>query len=257
MRLALVSLIALTAAAGVAVAQPQPPAPPPAASDTPPASSASTPAPAAAPEAAPPAPAGAPATAPAPAASDRPPASSASTPAPATAETPAPEAQAPPAPPSPPTDPTAISVLAVLQNVCIPGANGGNFDQLAKAAGYRKSGDNWSLRQRDFTLTVENPGSNPTQCHVDLSHPVDPQAPGRPIVVALHGWAAFGNGWTLYRNDKNVQGGIEYTTRSWTHSGDGKTESLVFTTRRHSDGTPMQRSADTSELIYGVIKDSR
>jgi hypothetical protein len=31
----------------------------------------------------------------------------------------------------------------------------------------------------------------------------------------------------------------------------------VFTTRRHSDGTPMQRSADTSELIYGVIKDSR
>ncbi|MFI4935493.1 MAG: hypothetical protein ACHP7N_12790, partial [Caulobacterales bacterium] len=156
---------------------------------------------------------------------------------------------------APPTDPAAIGVLSVLQSVCIPAVNGGNLAALAKAAGYRKSGDTWSMRQHDYTLTIESPGTNPTQCHVDVTHMVDQEAPGRPIIVALHDWAFVERGWSLYRNDKNVQAGTEYTTRSWEHDGDnGQTESVVFTTRRHPDGTPMQRGTDTSELIYGVAK---
>jgi len=68
--------------------------------------------------------------------------------------------------------PTAVALLSILQKVCIPSANGGNFQQLAKSYGLRKSGDsNWTLRQKDFTLIVEDPGSNPTQCHVDVTHP--------------------------------------------------------------------------------------
>jgi len=143
-------------------------------------------------------------------------------------------------------------VLAVLQNVCIPAAAGGNLPNLAKAAGYRKSGDNWQLRQRDFTLTIQDPGSNPNQCHVDITHVADQEAPGRQIVVALHNWAAFSNGWSLYRNDKNVAGESQYTTRSWQKDADGKLQSLVFLTIRHADGTPMKSGTDTSQLIYGI-----
>ena len=253
MRLALVSLIALTAAAANAVAQPAtttPAAPAPAASppaSPPPASPPAPPAPAS-PTTPPPA-----ATAPmSPPAPTTPPTAAPETPPPA-AE--APVAEAPPAPPPPPTDPTAIAVLSVLTNVCIPAANGGNLAQLAKTAGFRKTSDTWTLRQSAYTVVIESPGTNPNQCHMDITHPVDLEAPGRPIVVALHNWAEFANGWTLYRNDKSVQAGFEYTTRSWQKDADGKAEALAFTTQRHPDGTPMQRSNDTSQLIYSQNKD--
>ncbi len=231
MRLALVSLIALAAAspalaqsttapAGAAPAATTPPAPP-----APPAAAPAAPAPAdaAAPTTLPPLP-----------------------------DTPAPP---PPPPPPPPTDPTAIAVLSVLTNVCIPAANGGNLPQLAKTAGFRKSGDDYTLRNRTYTMLIENPGTNPNQCHVDVTHPVDLEAPGRFIVEALHNWAVFGNAWSLYRNDKSVQEGLEYTTRSWQRDQDGKSESLVFTTHRRPDGTPMEGSSDASQMIYGQMKD--
>ena len=143
----------------------------------------------------------------------------------------------------------------MLQHVCIPAANGGNFSQLAKAAGYRKNSDNnWTMRSRDYSITVDDPGSNPTQCHVDVTHPLDLESPGRPIVVALNDWAGIENGWSLYRNDKNVQEGVQFTTRSWQHTTDDKEESLVFTTKRKPDGTPLRGGVDTSEMIYGVQK---
>jgi hypothetical protein len=242
MRLALVSLIALTATAATAVAQPASPPPP------------------AAPAA------GAPAASPAPAAAGAP----ASTAASATPDASAPpagpttlpplpdEPQAPvmPAtPPPPPTDPTAIAVLSVLTNVCIPAANGGDTGQLAKANGFRKTSDTWTLRQSAYTLVVENPGTNPNQCHVDVTHAAIPDAPGREIVVALHNWAELTNGWSLYRNDKSVQAGAEYTTRSWQKDTNGKSEGLAFITTRKADGTPTQRTNDTSQLIYSQTKD--
>jgi hypothetical protein len=65
----------------------------------------------------------------------------------------------------------------------------------------------------------------------------------------------FGNAWSLYRNDKSVQEGLEYTTRSWQRDQDGKSESLVFTTHRRPDGTPMEGSSDASQMIYGQMKD--
>jgi len=227
MRLALVSLIALSAGASAYAQTGTPASPPPAPSAAPAATTAPAPP-------APPA-----ATAPEP---------GATTPPAAAPEPPPP----PPPPPSPPTDPTAIAVLDALQKVCIPAANGGNLAQLAKADGYRKSGDNWTMRQRDFTLSIEPPGTNANQCHVDLTHPVDMESPGKPIIIALNDWAGIINGWSLYRNDKSVQEGMQYTTRSWQHASDTKEESLVFTTRRKPDGTPTHSDHDESQLIYGV-----
>jgi hypothetical protein len=240
-----------TPAAATPAAPAAAPTPAPvAAAPTPPAAATPAPSPAPAP------PAATATTAPAtdaPAAPTTPPAPGATPPAAVAAEAP-PAAPTPPPPPAPPTDPTAIAVLAVLQKVCIPAANGGNFMQLAKGYGLRKNGDNnWVLKQRDFTLLVEDPGSNPTQCHVDVTHPLDADSPGKPIVVALNDWAAVENGWSLYRNDKSVQAGMLVTTRSWTLDWNGKAQGLVFTNMRKPDGTPLHNGVDTSQVIYSVL----
>jgi hypothetical protein len=83
---------------------------------------------------------------------------------------------------------------------------------------------------------------------------VDLEAPGRPIIVAFNDWAAVEHGWSLYRNDKNVQGNTQFTTRSWQLDWNGQEQSLVFTTMRKPDGTPMKGNTDTSQMIYGVLK---
>ena len=155
-----------------------------------------------------------------------------------------------------PTDPAAIALLDVLQKVCVPVTTGGNFTQIVKSYGLRKQGDygGWALKQKDFTLTVEEPGSNPNQCHVDVTHPADLEAPGRPIIVAFNDWAAVEHGWSLYRNDKNVQGTTQFTTRSWQLDWNGQEQSLVFTTMRKADGSPMKGATDTSQMIYEVVK---
>ncbi len=177
-------------------------------------------------------------------------------PPPALTQTPAPPVPLPPtppvAPPAPPTDPAAIGVLNALDAICVPLVNGGKIAQLAKAAGFKKSGDNYVMKQKTYQLTLLAQGSNPNQCHVDIVHPIDPVAPAAPIVVALHDWAAVTRNWSLYRNDKNVLGSQEFTTRSWEHDEDGKHLALVLTTKRKADGSPAQRNADTSEMIYGI-----
>ena len=162
--------------------------------------------------------------------------------------------EAPPAPPPPPTDPTAISLLKTLDTVCIPMVGGGNLAKLAKAAGYRKAGDNWNYKQPGFQFTVLPPGSNPNTCQVELVHPVDQAEPAKPLVVALHNWSVMLRGWSLDRNDKHTSDGQEFITRSWVHDADGKHEALVLTTIRKADDSPSSRNGDTSEMFYSVTK---
>jgi len=231
MRLMLATLIAAVGAAPLALAQTPPPATPPAT------------APAAAPPAATPPVASPPAAAP-----------EATLPA---AATPAPEAAppAPPPPPAPPTDPVAIAILDTLQNVCIPAVEGGDLAKLAKADGYRKNGDGaFVLGRQGYKFTILPPGSNPTQCHVDMVHPIYPEAPAAAIVVALHNWSAVERNWSLYRNDKNVEGNQQLTTRSWEHDDPGKHEAMFITTYRHADGSPMGHSSDNSTVVYSEDK---
>jgi len=172
-------------------------------------------------------------------------------------ETPtAPPAPAPETPPAPPTDPAAIALLKALEDVCVPSAAHGDKDigKAAKAAGYRKAGDNWVYKQPTFQFTLLAAGSNPNICQVELTHPVDLDEPAKPLVVALHNWAVFGHGWNLVSNYKHPEGGDLYITRSWEHAGDGGNEALVLTTTRKADGTPEGRNADTSTLIYSFTK---
>jgi hypothetical protein len=229
MRLALASLIAVAGLSPLAMAQTQPEAAPPPAMTAPPP---------------PPAPA---VMAPAPttptnlAPGEAPP-----------PPLPAPAPEAPPAPPPPPTDPAAVALLATLENVCVPSATHGDKDlgKAAKAAGYRKSGDNWIYRGAGFQFTLLPPGSNPNDCQVQITHPVDVAEPAKLLVVALHDWATFGHGWALVSNYKHTDGDQQYITRSWEHAADGRAEALVLTTVRKADGSPMGRGADTSTMIY-------
>jgi hypothetical protein len=252
MRLALASLIAITGLTPPAFAQTAPTAPstttpsaPPPATPTPPA----TPVPSMAMPGAPSTPQATPTTAP-PAAATPGATTTPSTPGAAPATPPV--AEAPPAPPTPPTDPAAIGLLSALDTICVPVVSSGDLAKLAKAAGFRKSGDNYVYKQKTYQLTVLALGSNPHQCHVDIVHPIDPEAPAKPIVIALHNWAAVTRGYSLYRNDKNVLGSQEFTTRSWENDENGQHQALVITTIRKADGTPSQRAADTSEMIYSV-----
>jgi hypothetical protein len=166
----------------------------------------------------------------------------------------APAPEAPPTPPGPPTDPTAIALLNTLEKVCIPAVSSGDLPKVAKAAGFRKAGDNWAYKQPGYQFTVLAPGSNPNTCQVELVHPVDQAEPAKPLIVALHNWATFGHGWTLDRNDKHTADGQEFITRSWVHDGDGKHEALVLTTIRKADDSPSSRNGDTSEMFYSETK---
>lgn len=161
---------------------------------------------------------------------------------------------APDAPPAPPTDPAAIELLDTLQSVCIPAVNHGDLAKLAKAAGFRKAGDNFLVKRPGFQFTVLAPGSNPTTCQVELLHPVDQAEPAKPLVVALHNWAAIAHGFALDRNDKHTEDGQEFITRSWVLNKDGVHQALVLTTIRKANDTPSDRNGDTSEMFYTAVK---
>jgi hypothetical protein len=137
----------------------------------------------------------------------------------------------------------------VLEKMCIPAASGGDWNALAKANGFKKSGEAWVLKGPTAQFKVNPPGSNPNSCIVDIVHPVDPAA---PVIVALHNWATYGHGYTLYQNGKNVAGGAEFTIRSWENTEDGKAYALVFTTTRKADGSPSKGTQDTSQMIFSV-----
>jgi len=141
----------------------------------------------------------------------------------------------------------------VLEKVCVPATEGGDWNALTKAMGMKKSSSDgsWTLKGQGYSFKVNAPGSNPNQCIVDILHPVNPDA---PLVVALHNWATYGHGYSLLRNDKNVSNGVEFTTRSWENSVDGKGYALVFSTTRKADGSPMKGSSDTSQMIYSETK---
>jgi hypothetical protein len=236
MRATLVSLIALSLAAPAAFAQMTPD---PSAPAAPPATAPMTPPPATSYTTSPPPAPGLP-TSPTPAPDVTP-----------TAPAPVAAAAPPPSPPPAPTDPVAIALISTLESVCVPVVSGGSMDKLTKAAGYRKSGDNYVMHGKGFQLTVLAPGSNPGTCHVDIVSPVDPEAPAKPLVVALHNWAAVTRGYTLYRNDKNVSGSQELTTRSWELADGGKNQALVLTTFRKADGTPAN-GRETSEMLFSA-----
>jgi hypothetical protein len=234
MRNALVSLIAAGAAAAVSVsafAQESTPAVPPVPTETP-----AAPADQAAPQAEP-------STAAVPAVE---------TPAPVAEVPPAPIVEAPPPPPpapAVPTDPAAIRTLSVLENVCKPQVEGGDFLALTKSMGFKKKREVQTLAfAKPGTITVSPPGSNKNVCLIEIEHAIGSD---KALTVAVHDWAVA-RGFSLYRNDEFTTD-LKRHTRSWEVTrADGKAEALVLITSHKPDGSPLARNADKSTLMYSV-----
>ncbi len=169
---------------------------------------------------------------------------------PAADQAPSAEAPAPPAPPPVPTDVTSLAVLDVLTRLCAESVRGGDLNQLAPAAGFKKRRDLWvKTYTKGYTITVAPPGTNPQVCNVTVDHPVNGVT---PVIVDLHNWA-MGKGWELIRNDKVVTD-MERTTRSWEMRGDNELEAVVLVTVRKPNGAPMSGKADRTELLYSLYK---
>ncbi len=163
-------------------------------------------------------------------------------PAPPTAPA-APAVAAAPTPPAAPTDPVAVQLLNVLTQICPSATTGGNLEQLARAAGYRRNRDVYVLRQPTFQISVRM--IDPRTCEATAEYPAAAAgAPDaiNPTIVALHEWATA-NGYTLrdpFRNESDLRRDI----RSWL----GPSSAILLVTEKRLDGTPVLRNRDRSRL---------
>lgn len=222
MRLALASLIAL-GVVSTAVAQEQP-AP-----------------------AAPEAPAGAPAAAPADQAAPVVPAPAAGTPEAAAAAV-APEPVRPP----PPTDPVSLKILGVLDTVCKPSVVGGDFNALAKAAGFKKKRDMWTMDLgKPYSIVLDNPGSNKNVCTLNIQHAQGADQ-AQHLATALHDWATWENTpqLRLIRNDQLVGADVKRLTVTWDNNAAGGKAGLVYVRLKKLDDSSVGKNYDSAQILY-------
>ncbi|HEX6865885.1 MAG TPA: hypothetical protein VF122_01495 [Caulobacteraceae bacterium] len=169
-------------------------------------------------------------------------------------------AAVPPPPPPPkvaepvklpptPNDPMTLRVLQILDKVCTPLVQGnGKLEGLAKPLGFKERRGVWELKvDRNEVITLRPSGANEDVCFIELEHAIDGD---KPITVGLHNWAV-GQGFKLYRNDEFTTD-MQRHTRSWELNRDEKYEALVFVTTREANGSPVERNADTSSLMFSI-----
>jgi len=224
MRTAFVSLIALAGLATAANAQPAPPAD---------AAAAPAPAPAAA------------APAPAPAAAA--PAPAAEAPAPAAAEE---------APPVLPTSGPEAQIIDVINRVCKPLVKGGDFDQLARATGYKKNKREGTyvgtLVEKPYSITIWPQGSNKDVCRLTVNYALDGE---KPIIVGLNIFSYLHDPrLEPQRNDFVPGAEFKRITNSWEYYTDKESTGLVFVQLKKLDGSPVNKNFDTGEILYSERK---
>jgi hypothetical protein len=186
----------------------------------------------------------APAAAQPPAATPAAPAPAADATAPAAAA-PAPAAEAPaPPPPVLPTTGDGAAITTLLDKVCVPLANGGDFQKLVKAAGMKVDNktNEWvqALSQKPFQIAIADPGpNNKGTCEMTVRY-----APGwdQPIITSLNIWR-FLSTPQLHgqRSDKMNGSKVQRVTTTWDNYEnqlvDGKMIGLVLVQLNKPDGT--------------------
>lgn len=228
MRLALASLIAISAVSTTAVAQEQ------------------TAAPAAAP-AAQAAPAAAPVDQAAPAADQAAPpvaAPAAGAPAEYTAPVRGPRT----------TDPLSVRLLDVLDKICKPQVAGGDFAALVKENGLKKKKEQWVLAlEKPYNITLDNPGSNKNVCTVTIDY-AQGEAQAQALADALHDWATWENSpqLRLIRNDQTVGSDYRRLTVSWDDAWAGGRAGLVFMRLKKLDETSVGKNFERAQILYST-----
>jgi len=182
------------------------------------------------------------------------------------AATPAPEAAAPAAPaeaakpePTLPTSGDGYEITQVLTNVCMPLVKGGNWEQLAQAAGMkkvRKSGlvtySKMLGADKAYSIVLENPGSNKDVCSLTLNYTINGE---KPIIQALNIWAYLHDPYMpVQRNDFTPPTDYKRITNSWEYYDEHISDGLVFVQLKKPDGSPVSAKADLATLLYSERK---
>jgi hypothetical protein len=190
--------------------------------------------------------------------------------APPAPTTPAPDAAAPaapaapaateaaPAPPAEPTLPTSgdgYEIAQVLTNVCIPLVKGGNWEQLAQAAGMKKVRKGGIMTyskmlgaDKTYSIILENPGSNKDVCSLTLNYTINGE---KPIIAALNIWSYLHDPYMpVQRNDFTPPTDYKRITNSWEYYDEHVSDGLVFVQLKKPDGSPVNAKFDVATLLY-------
>lgn len=177
---------------------------------------------------------------------------------------PAPDAAA--APVAPPAEektyvlPTAGAegqIIDVINRVCKPLVQGGNFDQLAGAmTGYKKNKRDGTyvgtLVAKPYTLTINPQGSNKDVCRLTINYEINSE---KPIIVGLNIFSYLHKPELLQqRNDFVPATDFKRITNSWEYFTDHESTGLVFLQLKKPDGSPVNAKWDTAEVLYSERK---
>jgi hypothetical protein len=182
---------------------------------------------------------------------------------------PAPAAAAPAAPAAPtapeaapvapePTLPTSgdgYEISQVLTNVCRPLVKGGNWEQLAQAAGMKKVRKGGIMTyskmlgaDKTYSIILENPGSNKDVCSLTLNYTINGE---KPIIAALNIWSYLHDPYMpVQRNDFTPPTDYKRITNSWEYYDEHVSDGLVFVQLKKPDGSPVNAKFDVATLLY-------
>jgi hypothetical protein len=187
---------------------------------------------------------------------------------PAAEPAPAPAPAAPAAEPAPaapaadtqsyvlPTTGAEGQIIDVVNRVCKPLVQGGNFDQLAGGMGYKKNKRDGTyvgtLVAKPYTLTIWPQGSNKDVCRLTLRYGVDQE---KPIIVGLNIFSFLHKPELVQqRNDFVPATDFKRITNSWEYFTDKESIGLVFLQLKKPDGSPVGKAWDEGEILYSERK---
>jgi hypothetical protein len=173
----------------------------------------------------------------------------------------APAAEAAPAAPPPPPEPTlptsgdGYEITQVLTSVCVPLVKGGNWEQLAQAAGMKKVRKNGIITyakmlgaDKNYSISLDSPGSNKDVCSLTLNYAINGE---KPIIAALNVWSYLHDPYMpVQRNDFTPPTDYKRITNSWEYYDEHVSDGLVFVQLKKPDGSPVSAKADLATLLY-------
>ncbi|HEY9235872.1 MAG TPA: hypothetical protein VIP08_12635, partial [Phenylobacterium sp.] len=156
------------------------------------------------------------------------------------------------APPVLPTTGPEAQIIDVINRVCKPLVQGGDFDKLAAATGYKKNKREGTyvgaLVEKPYTLTIWPQGSNKDVCRLTINYAVGGE---KPIIVGLNIFAYLHQPrLEPQRNDFVPATDFKRITNSWEYFTDKESTGLVFLQLKKPDGSPVGKNYDTGEILY-------
>jgi hypothetical protein len=156
-------------------------------------------------------------------------------------------ALAQPASPAP-TSGIGPYVTGLLEKACMPMIKGQDPKVVAKAAGLKRSGDDWALQLPGVQkIVLSGPtAANPTVCSMSVNYDLGQT---NALVDTLTAWAAAQTP-PLPPRSVAYTGAPGMTGWSWSLDDGTIQEGLVFNAQRLSDGKPAGKNYDVGTVLF-------